>query len=645
MSAPVNTPDSETPPAGPPSDGTVAPPPWTRLDAAVLAVVLGVAAALVWPELFRGWYPWDDGAMAQAADRVRHGQLPHRDFDDPWTGGWSFMQAWIFQVFGTSLRMLRIPIFVAWLASLACGFRLARRFATPPVAGVATLAWGVWSLYAWHYPLLNWYYAPLALFALWGVTRFVESGRRRHLVFAGVMVGIAITFKITGFFLLAALLLWCAMHVACVGRQTPTPERRAGYAVLVTGAGAVFVLLVARLVLGLPAEVHGSALFLLALPSAACVAWLGWSARAAGVPAGAGARALVALLVPLAAGMAVPLVPFAAAYVANGAVGDLMVGVFVRPAVRLSMISSPPPGRVALAGMMLAPFVLVFGVRYIQPARGHAIAAFAVILGALAGGLAQHDQFTAWSTGLMVRSLPVMLPLVALWGSWRREEEPGPYGSVVFLLVTCAATSQLLQVPWASLPYSLYATPIAVLALVALLAHRNVAASPAVLFAGAFLMVAGFRHPATSAEKPDPERWALLALPRGGVWVSPQDSAIFHNVARLMAQRPAGPIHVIGDAPEFAFLLDRRNVSRTIYDALADSTAKDAGLVLSTLARTRVQTVLVLNQWGLNDSVATRQVRALRREFPESRPLGRLVFDGRTFSRFVDVRWRSDSTR
>lgn len=56
-----------------------APPPWTRTAALVLAAVIGISAALVWPELFRGWFSWDDGAMAQVADRVLHGQLPHRD--------------------------------------------------------------------------------------------------------------------------------------------------------------------------------------------------------------------------------------------------------------------------------------------------------------------------------------------------------------------------------------------------------------------------------------------------------------------------------------------------------------------------------------------------------------------------------------
>ncbi len=635
----------DIPRAGTPAPGTAAPPPWTRADAAVLVAVLGISAALVWPELFRGWYPWDDGAMAQVADRVLQGQLPHRDFDDPWTGGWSFLQAGIFGLFGTSLRMLRIPIFVVWLVSLACGFRLARRFVSPTVAGVATLAWGVWSLYAWHYPLLNWYYAPLALFAAWGVTRFVECGRRRYLVLAGVFVGVAIAFKITGLYLLAAMLLWCAAHVSHAARQVPTRARGRGYAVLVAGAGGVFVLMVVRLVLGLPREIHGSALYLFVLPIAATVLWLGWSAHTTGVKAKAGLRALVALLVPLAVGVAVPLVPFLLVFVANGAVGDLIVGVLVRPAARLSLIGSPPPGRVASAGMMLAPLALALGVRYSTPARTRGVAALAVTLGVLAAALALRDQFAASSVALMVRGLPVLLPCVALWGSVRSEEEPGPYGSLVFLLVTCAATAQLLQVPWASLSYALYATPITVLALVALLAHRNAKASPAVIFAGAFLVVAGFRHPATSAEKPEPDQWARLAMARGGLWVSPQDSVQFSGVARVVAERPAGPIHVVGDAPEYAFLLDRPSASRVIYDVLADSAAKDPRVVLPMLARSGVQTVILLNQFGMNDSLTTRQVRALRGEFSESRQFGRYVLDGRVVRRFVEVRWRGDALR
>lgn len=634
----------------PRSSAIVAPPPWTRADVIVLAVVLGIATALVWPTLFRGWETLDDGAMAQVAERVLRGQLPHRDFDDPWTGGWSFVQAGFFHLFGASLRMLRIPIFATWMGSLACGFRLARRFTAVGVAGVVALASAVWSLYAFHYPLLNWYYAPLALFAVWAVTRYVESGRTRYVVIAGVMVGIAITFKISGLYLLAAFLLWCAAHVSHVARSAQRGDacpRAWGYAVLVTAAGALLAVLVLQLVLKLPTDIQGSAMFLFVLPVAATACWLSWSAYGAGTATGPGLRVFVALLVPFALGIAVPLIPFLALYAGQGALGDLYHGVFVRPAMRFSIpwFGSSPPGRVTTGGMMLAPLILVVGVRYATSVRGRMVAALAVILGVVAGLLAEHDQFTASSTTLMVRGLPVMLPLVALWGSCRGEEEPGPYGSIVFLLVACAVTAQLLQIPAPYLNYVIYVTPITILALVALLVHRRAAVStPVILFAAVFLVVAGVRHPVRRPNEAGVDRWARLDLPRGGLWVSPQDSAMYQRIAMLVSELPAGPIHVVGDAPEYAFLLERASASRVIYDPLADSAAKDPRLVLPMLARAGVQVVVIrYSVW--DDSLVMRQKQALRREFPRSRQFGSFVYDGRTFSRTVEVRWRTDTLR
>ncbi len=634
---------------GTPVPGPTAPPPWTRADAVALVTVLGISAALVWPEMFRGWFPWDDGAMAQVAERVLHGQLPHRDFDDPWTGGWSFMQAGIFRQFGTSLRMLRIPIFVVWMASLACGFRLVRRFTTVGVAGVVTLAWAVWSLFAFHYPLLNWYFAPIALFAVWGVTRFVETGRRSYLVLAGVMVGVAIVFKISGLYLLAALLLWSTSHVSRLShptRQDAGDKGGAGFAVIVAVGGAALVCLVARLVSkAFPGETYGSSVFLFVMPVAAIVLWLSWSSFDAHLSVGRGLRALMELMVPLWVGVAVPLAPFLLWYAANGALGDLCYGVLVRPAARLSI----PwfvilPGRVASAGMMLAPLVLGLGVRYAVPARYRVDAVVAVILGVGAGMLAQRDEFTASSTSLMVRGLPVLMPVLALWGSRRREEESGPYGSVVFLLVTCAVLSQLLQVPAPFLNYVIYVTPITVLAFVALLAHRRTVVSrPAILFAGIFLIVAGYSHPRIGPpDEAGLDRWARLALPRGGLWVSPKDSVMFQRIAMLVAQHPAGPIYVVGNAPVYSFLLERPSASRVIYDMLADSTSKDARLVLPMLKLAGVQ-VVIIRYSVYDDSLITKQKRALRLEFPENRQFGPLVFDGRTFSHFVEVRWRADS--
>lgn len=583
--------------------------------------------------------------MAQVAERVMRGQLPHRDFDDPWTGGWSFVQAGIFKLFGTSLRMLRIPIFLAWLGSLACGYRLTRRFTTPAVAGAATLAWALWSLYAWRYPLLNWYYAPLGLAAAWAIARYLETGHRAYVSLAGALCGVAISLKITGLFFLAALLLWSAAHVASDARRRVSTERGSGFFVFVAIAGASFLLIVTRLVLELPREFHGSALGAFLLPIAATVASLVWEARRSGLSAAPGMRALAGLLVPLAAGLAVPLVPFLLLFVVQGAVDDLMIGVFVRPAARLQLVFSPPPGRLASYGFALAPLALAIGVRYALPATPRLAAAAAVLLGGLAGALAHVDQFTSSSAAMVVRGLPLILPIVLLWSAWRQETDSRPYSSLVFLLVAAAATSQLLQIPWASLSYALYATPIAVIALVALLGVRSTAPAPAVLLVAVFLVTAGVGHRATSEIKPEPDRWARLALPRGGLWVSPRDSALFDDAVHLLAAQPAGPIHVVGDAPEYAFLLSRPAATRVIYDALADSAARDPLVVLPALDRAGVRVVLLLNQFGSNDSLTMRQQQALRAAYPNVRFLGPVVRVGPAFSRFLEVRWRPDAPR
>ena len=59
--------------------------------------VLSVAYAAV--NLKHGWIPHDEGFFAQSADRVLNGELPHRDFDEVYTGGLTFANALSFRVF------------------------------------------------------------------------------------------------------------------------------------------------------------------------------------------------------------------------------------------------------------------------------------------------------------------------------------------------------------------------------------------------------------------------------------------------------------------------------------------------------------------------------------------------------------------
>src|SRR5436305_14950559 len=85
--------------------------------------VLLVSAWYMASNLKRGWVPHDEGALAESADRVLHGELPHRDFDEIYTGGLSFLNAAAFRIFGTNLASMRYMLYafaMAWVVSFYC---------------------------------------------------------------------------------------------------------------------------------------------------------------------------------------------------------------------------------------------------------------------------------------------------------------------------------------------------------------------------------------------------------------------------------------------------------------------------------------------------------------------------------------------
>ena len=66
---------------------------WRLLLAAL--VVLS-ALYLAW-QLDRGWVAHDEGTLAQSAERLLQGELPHRDFDELYTGGLTWLNAAAFR--------------------------------------------------------------------------------------------------------------------------------------------------------------------------------------------------------------------------------------------------------------------------------------------------------------------------------------------------------------------------------------------------------------------------------------------------------------------------------------------------------------------------------------------------------------------
>ena len=166
-------------------------------------VLVGVAAGL---RLNQGWVPHDDGSFAQSAHRVLQGELPHRDFAELYTGGLTFLNAAVFWIFGENLIWLRLPLFIAFLASVPCVYYIARRFVPPLGAGLVTVAASAWGFPAYPAAVPSWYVLFLAIGGCAALFRYLEVSRARWLFIAGLLGGMSISVKIVGvYYVLAAL--------------------------------------------------------------------------------------------------------------------------------------------------------------------------------------------------------------------------------------------------------------------------------------------------------------------------------------------------------------------------------------------------------------------------------------------------------
>src|SRR5688500_6823806 len=121
--------------------------PWndrTIRSSICLVLWLGIGAYLL-PFVDRGWIAHDDGMLGQIAERVLAGEIPHRDFHDPYTGGLSYLHALGFKAFGVRLVSLRWLLFAATMAWVPVVYFLAARFVPPLDAALVTVVAVTWS--------------------------------------------------------------------------------------------------------------------------------------------------------------------------------------------------------------------------------------------------------------------------------------------------------------------------------------------------------------------------------------------------------------------------------------------------------------------------------------------------------------------
>ena len=277
-------------------------------------------AAVLATRIDQGWMNHDDGSLAQSAQRVLTGELPHRDFAELYTGGLAFIDAGVFWLFGENMGWLRIPLYVAFLGFVPCFYAVARRFLPPIGAFVATLFAITWSVPAYPAPMPSWYLLFLSVFGIYAALRFFETERTLWLGLAGLAGGVSVCIKITGVWYVIAVLLALALaHERRVGLRA---GRQPSFPFVVIALAAVSILLVGdvfRPRMGAPAIAS------LVLPVAVtCVGVIVLAMRR--VSADVASTSLARQVTTLAIGVLTPVAVLLLPYVATGSVGILSRG-------------------------------------------------------------------------------------------------------------------------------------------------------------------------------------------------------------------------------------------------------------------------------------------------------------------------------
>jgi hypothetical protein len=584
--------------------------------------------------LSQGWVPHDDGSFAQSAQRVLDGELPHREFAELYTGGLTFLNAAVFSLLGDDLIWLRLPMYLLFLAFVPCYYALARRFVGRPVALLASGFAVAWSVPVYPAAVPSWYLLFFSVFGAYCAIRHFETGRGAWLVAAGSFGGLAIAFKIVGvWFVVAVLVCLVAAEQEERAEERRGPFRLGAYGLLVTAGAVVTVALVAGVLrphLGPPELAN-----LLVPVAALCAVPVVVEGRSASRPAGARLRSLATRVVPFVGGVAAPVAAVALPYLATGALGDLLEGVFVAPRSRLDYSYEPLPRAASLVWGL--PVVAALVVRRVVPSARRAIDAAAVVVLALALATAttERSYLLLWDTAR------ALAPVAVVAGALLLAFRPGLAGDAprrlaLLLVLLVAGFGALVQFPFGAPVYFCYAAPLFTLAALGILSSVDLGGGllPVALL-GAFVvfgLVFLDRGPLATLGyhfQVDPQT-AILDDERASIRVSPSDRDQYRRAADLLARHAPGDYVFAGpDAPELYVLSRRKNPTRALFDFVDTSDSARGAALLRTLRERDVTAIAINRRPDFSDPLEAQTVRRLRALYPHHVEVGKFA-----------VRWR-----
>jgi hypothetical protein len=572
--------------------------------------------------IYRGWIAHDEGTIGQSAERVLAGEVPHRDFDEVYTGGLTYLHAAGMKTLGVSLRTPRLIVFAFFMAFLAAVYAIGRRVSSPGAALIVMAMVTVWSLPNYFVSLPSWYNLFFATFGVLAFLHYLESGHRRWLAIAGACGGLSVLAKISGVFYLGGGLLFLTYleQTRAAGTHLSRVPRPAFFPIVLAPI-AVFLFLLFRMGLARDGSSHAVALFFPATAVCLFVVWSEWNIRSGTLAERAGR--LLSLLWPFVVGAALPIVVYALYFWSQHAVADLIRGVFILPQRRLVEASSNPPGLAALALGVPYIVLLLAGGRRGVPRETLLAFVLAGLFGLLLvlGGHPPVYRST-WALALAMPMAVAVAGIVVLAHRSRPE---------VFLIVTMACMVALVQFPYATPIYFCYSAPLTILAIAAVIfaqptAPRRAHVAVATFF---FLFAIVFVNRSYGWNlgvkflpyNPDGQ----LDLPRGRLHVPAEDKHVYEEVVRILQQRAGGgTIYAGPDCPEVYFLSGFPNQTRAIFDFLTPD-PMDEGAMAWLLSSASIRAVVINRAPLFSPPLDPAVLRVIEERFPSSQAIGRFL--------------------
>ena len=607
-----------------------------KTRAAVLAAVWILSALYTGLFLDRGWVPHDEGMLAQNAERVLRGELPHRDFDESYTGGLNYAHALAFRLFGIHLLSSRFVLFAFFLAFVPALYAIASRLLPPLPAGLLTLLGVAWSVPNYFASMPSWYVLFFATLGALALLRALDTGRKGWLFAAGLCGGLALLAIVVGLYFVAAALLFLAFREQIAAEAGDRTRERSSFAFAVfqTISCAAFAALLLFLLRSRLAPTELAHLGAPALAVTGILVWRGWKERRGEFRERL--RLLLGLVLPFLLGVLAPVALFVLPYLLSDATGDLPRGLFVLPLRQIDVAKRGFPPFATLGAAIPYAVLLVVSAR-VSRRSGRLLAwALALLLALLL--LATESDAAYRSVWHSARSLSAVAVLVGGWMlarsfessalSSRRQQE-------LFLLLAMTALVSLVQFPFAAPIYFCYVAPFVALCLAAIVRIAPGAFHLPVL--AFYLLFALLRlNPGYIWDlgvRSVPYRpLARLALDRGGLRVPARDRVEYEALVAAIRKRSRGPfVYAAPDCPEVYFLSGRLNPTRVVFDFLRRPPKPE---VLLALLEERMVHVVVLNRNPAFSEPVPGELRAaLERRFPRSEGIGRFL-----------LRWRDPAS-